>query len=184
MKKVLINLNQKKAEKIIFDKSGTYVVFFENLSGEFQFIIKEKDIDLEIFAIYRGKNHDRFHLSTIQHHLAPASKSNLLVKGVFADYSQFIYQGLIRIEKNAQKSNAYQKNQNLLLSSNTFVDSKPQLEILANDVICTHSSTTGQINQDEIYYLQTRGLTSDQTKSLIIEGFLSDVYGRINRFGH
>lgn len=179
-KQIFIKLNQIKEQPLAFNKPGNYLVYFENLSGKFEFIIKEKDVNLEIYGVYHGKNKDQFHVETIQHHLSPQSTSNLLIKGVFDNQCQFLYRGLIRIEKEAQKSHAYQKNQNLLLSPEVFVDSKPELEILANDVFCTHGSTTGYLNQEELYYLQTRGLTKKQAEKLIVNGFLSEIRSKIH----
>ena len=83
------------------------------------------------FCLFVGKKADDFQLKTNQYHIAPNSTSNLLIKGVFDDKSQFIYQGLIKIEKSGQKSHAYQKNKNLILSEKVYVDSRPFLEILA-----------------------------------------------------
>ena len=118
-------------------------------------------------------------METIQRHIAPESTSNLLIKGVFYDESKFIYQGLIRIEKEAQKSHAYQKNQNIIMSDKCFIDSRPFLEILANDVFCTHGSTTGKLNQKQIYYLQTRMLDKSAAEKLIIDGFIREITAKI-----
>jgi Fe-S cluster assembly protein SufD len=106
-----------------------------------------------MFGLFEGKSQDDFQIETVQHHLAQGSTSNLLIKGVFAESSRFDYSGLIRIEKEGQQSHAYQKNQNLLLSPDSFVQSKPFLEILANDVFCTHGSTTGKLNEEQIFYI-------------------------------
>jgi Fe-S cluster assembly protein SufD len=171
----LINLNKEKKEILVFNKPGTYVVFFENLSGEFSFRIEAENVNLEIYGLYVGKGNDQFNIKTIQHHIAPNSFSNLLVKGVFFDQAKFFYRGLVRIEKGAQKSHAYQKNQNLVLSSNVDIDSKPDLEILANDVFCTHGSTTGYLNEEQIFYLKSRGLNDSQAKDLLIEGFVGEI---------
>jgi Fe-S cluster assembly protein SufD len=171
----LINLNKEKKETLIFNKPGSYVVFFENLSGEFSFRIEAENVNLEIYGLYVGKGNDQFTIKTTQHHIAPKSFSNLLVKGVFFDQAKFFYRGLVRIEKGAQKSHAYQKNQNLVLSSNVDIDSKPDLEILANDVFCTHGSTTGYLNEEQIFYLKSRGLKESQAKNLLIEGFLGEI---------
>src|SRR3990167_1751845 len=100
---------------------------------------------------------------------------------VFYDESKFIYQGLIRIEKEAQKSKAYQKNQNLMMSDKCFVDSRPFLEILANDVYCTHGSTTGKLNQNEIYYLMTRSLDKNSAKKLLVDGFIQEIPEKIKQ---
>ncbi len=173
--KTLINLNNINQNQLKFDKPGRYVAIFRNLSGKFDFILNSPGIDLQIYGLFVGKNADQFKIETIQHHNAPGSTSNLLIKGVFDDESKFIYQGLIRIEKEAQKSHAYQKNQNLILSPKTFVDSRPFLEILANDVFCTHGSTTGKLDQEQLYYLKSRGIEEKQAQKLLIRGFINEI---------
>jgi len=171
----LINLNKYKGNVLVFNKPGSYLVVFKNLSGNYQFKITVKEVDLKIYGLFIGKNKDDFTIKTVQHHIAPNSTSNLLIKGVFFDSSRFFYRGLVRIEKGAQKSYAYQKNQNLVLSDKVNIDSQPDLEILANDVFCTHGSTTGYLNEDEIFYLNTRGLSKDQAKNLLIDGFINEI---------
>ncbi len=178
-----IHLTQDKSKKVILNKSGDYVIFFHNISGELTFILNEKNINLDIFGLFTGRNEDQFNIQTIQHHKAPAATSNLLIKGIFDGKSRFNYEGLIRIEKKAQKSHAYQKNQNLLLSPNTYIESKPFLEILANDVFCTHGSTTGKLNEDELYYAQTRGLSRQQSQELLVAGFIEDMFEKIRQSG-
>ena len=179
-----LNISKKKKEVYVFDRAGKYVVFFKNLSGKYIFEIREKGVDLEILGLFEGKNKNQFKLETVQMHLAPDSTSNLLIKGVFYDESKFIYQGLIRIEKQAQKSKAYQKNQNLMMSDKCFVDSRPFLEILANDVYCTHGSTTGKLNYNEIYYLMTRSLDKNSAKQLLVDGFIQEIPAKIKQYGY
>lgn len=174
-----INLNKEKTDKVVLNKPGNYIVFFQNISGQFIFEIRERNVNLDIFGLFTGKKQDNFKVETIQRHIAPNSTSNLLIKGVFEDESKFIYQGLIRLEKAAQKSHAYQKNQNLIMSDKCFVDSRPFLEILANDVFCTHGSTSGKLNQEELYYLKIRGIREANAKKLLISGFIDDVFEKI-----
>ena len=181
--KSFINLNKTKTKKLNFTKPGKYIVFFRNLSGKFIFELKTKKVDLDIYGLFIGKNKEQFKVETIQRHIAPESTSNLLIKGVFYDESKFIYQGLVRIEEKAQKSHAYQKNQNIILSDKCYVDSRPFLEILANDVFCTHGSTTGKLNQNQIYYLQTRMLDKKQAEELLVAGFLQEIPEKINQYG-
>lgn len=181
---ILLNINKEKKEKYIIDRPGKYIAFFKNLSGKFIFELREKGIDLDIFGLFIGKNKDKFQIETVQRHISPGSISNLLIKGVFYDESKFIYQGLIRIEKEAQKSHAYQKNQNLIMSDKCFVDSRPFLEILANDVFCTHGSTTGKLNQNQIYYLQTRTLDKNAAEDLLIDGFIREIPAKIEEYGY
>jgi Fe-S cluster assembly protein SufD len=177
--KNFINLNKTKQTKLIFDKPGNYTVFFHNLSGEYDFRIKSPGVDLNIYGLFVGHKSDNFQLKTNQYHLAPSSISNLLIKGVFADESKFIYQGLIKIEKAGQKSHAYQKNKNLILSEKVYVDSRPFLEILANDVFCTHGSTTGKINEESLFYLKSRGLNQKVAEKLYVSGFIQEIVDKI-----
>lgn len=175
----LINLNKEKKEKLVFDKPGKYVIFFHNLSGKFTFSLLATGINVDIYGVFIGRRSDEFRVETTQLHKAPGATSNLFIKGVFDEDSKFIYSGLIKIEKEAQKSHAYQKNQNLVLSSKSFIESKPYLEILANDVFCTHGSTTGKLNEEELYYLQARGIDKKRAQKVLIDGFISEVGEKI-----
>ena len=177
----LIILTNKDKGTISFDKAGDYLTFFCNLSGDFRFEIRQKKVNLKIFGIYIGRKNERFNLSLTQHHFQPSSKSTLLIKGVFTDRASFIYRNLIRIEKGGQKTRAYQKNQNLILSKNCFVESKPFLEILTNDVSCGHAATTGQLNSESIFYLKARGINQKGLEKLLVEGFINEVFGKIRR---
>jgi len=179
--KQYIDINKSGTRKLAFDKPGHYIVFFKNISGDMIFDIITPGVILDIYGIYLGKGKSRFKINTFQNHKAPDSTSNLLIKGVFDDSSVFHYRGLIRIEKEAQKSHAYQKNQNLMLSPRVYVDSKPYLEILANDVFCTHGSTTGKINQEQLYYMKTRGIDEKKGKELIVKGFVGEVYEKAEK---
>lgn len=176
----LINLNKEKIKNINFTRPGDYVVFFHNLSGDFTFEIKSENANVDIYGIFIGKESDDFTVHTTQSHKSPSSISNLLIKGVFYDRSKFHYQGLIRIDKNAQKSHAYQKNQNLMLSSECFIQSKPYLEILANDVFCTHGSTTGGLNKEQLLYTLSRGISERKAEELLVRGFIGDIITKIN----
>ncbi len=175
MKINFIDLNKSKKSVIKLTQAGSYVAFVENKSGEFVFELNAQNIDLKIFGLFHGKKTDDYKVHTVQHHRAPNSTSNLLIRGVFDDESKFHYTGLVKIEKKAQKSHAYQKNQNLILSDGVFVESEPFLEIEANDVFCTHGSTTGKISEDQLYYLTARGINKEEAKNLIIQGFLEEV---------
>jgi Fe-S cluster assembly protein SufD len=175
----IINLNKTGLSRLAFDRPGKYVVYFENMTGDLYFDIKSSGVDLNIYGLFIGKKNQEFKISTYQNHISPNSTSNLLIKGVFYDQSQFYYRGLVRIEKDAQKSHAYQKNQNLMMSDLAFVESKPYLEILANDVFCTHGSTTGRLNQDQMFYAKTRGLKRLEAEELLVEGFINDIRNKI-----
>lgn len=174
-----IKISKPGKKQLIFDKSGDYVVYMHNFSGHLTVDLEAKNVNVDIYGLYIGKNSDIFNVETIQRHNAPHSTSNLLIKGVFDDESKFLYQGLIRIEKKGQQSHAYQKNQNLILSPKTFIESKPYLEILANDVFCTHGSTTGKPDKEQLFYMETRGLDKKKAEHLLIEGFIDEIYEKI-----
>lgn len=174
-----INLNENPQNSLTFSKPGDYVVFFHNISGKLNFEIEAEGTNVYIYGLFTGKDADQYHIETIQHHKVGNSFSDLLIKGVFEDKAKLIYQGLIRIEKGAQQSHAYQKNQNLVLSKDAFVDSRPFLEILANDVFCTHGSTTGKLNKEQIFYAKSRGLTQKEAEKLLVEGFISELYSKV-----
>ncbi len=164
-----------------FDRPGEYVVFMHNISGKFTVDLAAPDVNVDIFGLFVGTTDEQYTIETVQHHRAPRAVSNLYIKGVFDGTSRFNYQGLIRIEKTAQQSHAYQKNQNIILSPKTYVESKPFLEILANDVFCTHGSTTGKLNEEQIFYLASRGLARDEAKCVLVEGFIGEISDLIRR---
>ncbi|MDQ3821630.1 MAG: Fe-S cluster assembly protein SufD [Actinomycetota bacterium] len=116
---------------------------------------------------------------TFQEHMAPSTTSDFAFKGALRDESTAVWRGMIRVEKEAQKTNAYQENRNLLLSKSAHADSIPGLEILANDVRCTHGATVGQVDREQLFYLMARGLTRSEAERLIVRGFFSDVLDRI-----
>jgi Fe-S cluster assembly protein SufD len=103
----------------------------------------------------------------------------LLAKNVLQDEAKSIFAGLIKVDPKAQQTNALQTNRNLLLSRDAEADSLPGLEILANDVSCTHGATTSRLNQEELFYLLSRGLEKKSAESLISLGFLEEIIGKI-----
>jgi Fe-S cluster assembly protein SufD len=116
---------------------------------------------------------------TYQEHIAPNTTSDFAFKGALRDSARTVWRGMIRVEEDAQKTNAYQENRNLLLSPDAHADSIPGLEILANDVRCTHGATLGRIDRDELFYCMARGLSRAQAERLIVRGFFQDVLDRI-----
>ncbi|MCK5075016.1 MAG: Fe-S cluster assembly protein SufD, partial [Calditrichia bacterium] len=113
--------------------------------------------------------------NTMQIHEAPYSYSNLNYHNVVTDEAHTVYRGMIRVEENAHKIDAYQKNKNLVLSDNAKADSIPGLEILTDDLSCSHGSTVGQIDQEQLYYLLSRGIKEEDAKQLIVAGFLDNI---------
>jgi Fe-S cluster assembly protein SufD len=116
---------------------------------------------------------------TFQEHMAPSTTSDFAFKGALRDTARTVWRGMIRVEEGAQKTNAYQENRNLLLSKTAHADSIPGLEIMANDVRCTHGATLGQVDRDQLFYLMTRGLSRADAERLIVRGFFQDVLDRV-----
>jgi Fe-S cluster assembly protein SufD len=116
---------------------------------------------------------------TFQEHMAPNTESDFAFKGALRDQSSAVWRGMIRVEPDAQKTNAYQENRNLMLSPKAHADSIPGLEILANDVRCTHGATLGRVDREQLFYLMARGLSRQEAERLIVRGFFQDVLDRI-----
>ena len=116
---------------------------------------------------------------TFQEHIAPSTESDFAFKGALRENAHAVWRGMIRVEEEAQKTNAYQENRNLLLSPEAHADSIPGLEILANDVRCTHGATLGRVNREELFYLMSRGLSRPEAERLIVRGFFQDILDRI-----
>lgn len=116
---------------------------------------------------------------TQQNHLAPHTTSDLLFKGALLDESRSVWQGMIYVAPGAQKTDGYQANRNLVLSKSARADSIPGLEILADDVRCTHGATVGQIDADQVFYLMARGIPRASAEKLVVEGFFDQIMQRI-----
>lgn len=116
---------------------------------------------------------------TQQNHLAPHTTSDLLFKGALKGRSRSVWQGMIYVAPGAQKTDGYQANRNLVLSEHARADSIPGLEILADDVRCTHGATVGKIDPEEVFYLRSRGIPYEQAERMIVEGFFDPIMQRI-----
>ena len=117
---------------------------------------------------------------TFQLHQAPDTTSDFAFKGALRDTSTAVWRGMIRVEPDAQKTNAYQENRNLMLSPTTHAVPIPGLEILANDVRCTHGATVSRVDREQLFYAMARGLTHAEAERLILRGFFQDVLDRID----
>jgi Fe-S cluster assembly protein SufD len=133
--------------------------------------------DMLALSVARGEQ--EFDQRTLQDHLKPDTTSDLLYKNALHDRSRTIFSGLIRVEPGAHRTDAYQKVRNLLLSDEAEANSMPGLEILADDVRCTHGATSGQVEPEELFYLRSRGIDDLSAKRLIARGFLNEVVDRL-----
>jgi Fe-S cluster assembly protein SufD len=133
----------------------------------------------DLTAVYFGDGHQMLDFRTLQDHDAPNTRSDLLFKGAVEDTAQSVYSGLIRIRPDAQNSVAFQTNRNLVLTEGADARSVPNLEIEADDVKCSHASTVGPVDDDQLYYLATRGVAPEEAERLIVLGFFDDVFDRL-----
>jgi Fe-S cluster assembly protein SufD len=132
-----------------------------------------------VTGAYFSDGEQHLDYDTFQEHIAPNTTSDFAFKGALRDSATAVWRGMIRVEEDAQKTNAYQENRNLMLSDKAHADSIPGLEILANDVRCTHGSTTGRVDREQLFYAMARGLTRHDAERLIVRGFFQDVLDRI-----
>lgn len=154
------------------------------LGGDYARLRSEARLDApgaesEQVAVYFGDDNQMLDFRTLQDHVAPRTHSELLFKGAVEDRAKSVYSGLIRLREDAQKAEAYQTNRNLVLSQGAGAESIPNLEILANDVKCSHASTVGPIDDDQRYYLESRGVSPAEAERLIVLGFFDDVFDRL-----
>jgi Fe-S cluster assembly protein SufD len=135
----------------------------------------------DLLAVSVATGEQEFDARTLQDHVSPHTASDLLYKNALDDNARCTFGGLIRVEPHAHFTDAYQKVRNLLLSDDSEANSMPGLEILADNVRCTHGATSGQINKDELFYLRSRGISVPVAQRLIVTGFLNEVIERLRR---
>ena len=135
----------------------------------------------DMLAVSVAANEQEFDSRTLQDHISPHTASDLLYKNALDNKARCTFGGLIRVEPHAHFTDAYQKVRNLLLSDDSEANSMPGLEILADNVRCTHGATSGQINEDEMFYLRSRGLPVPVAQRLIVGGFLNEVIQRLDQ---
>jgi Fe-S cluster assembly protein SufD len=134
----------------------------------------------DLLAISVANGTQEFDARTLQDHVSPHTASDLLYKNALDARARTTFGGLIRVEPHAHFTDAYQKVRNLLLSDDSEANSMPGLEILADNVRCTHGATSGQIDKDELFYLRTRGIPVPVAQRLIVSGFLNEVIQRLD----
>ena len=164
-------------------RNATLRSFTVSLGGAYARVRTDSDLvgqggHTSLLAAYLGTDKQVHDFRTLQDHHAPRTESELLFKGAVADESRSVYSGLIHIRHGAQGAHAFQTNHNLVLSEGAHADSVPNLDIEENDVRCSHASTVGPIDEDQRYYLESRGISPAVAERLIVLGFFSDLASR------
>ena len=142
-------------------------------------ILAEPGAHSEMLGVYFADSDQHFDHRSLQEHRAPNTSSDLYYKGALRGRSRAVYSGLIHIAKEAQKVDSWQANRNLILSDEAKADSTPYLEIEANDVRCAHGISVGPPDEDQVFYLETRGLAHDEAEHLIVAGFFQEILDRV-----
>ncbi len=142
--------------------------------------INGEHCESHLFGLYIVKGNDHVDNHTVVDHRIANSYSNELYKGIINDSGTGVFNGKIFVQPDAQKTNAFQSNKNLLLSDKASMNTKPQLEIWADDVKCSHGATTGQIDSEQIFYLRSRGLDEQQAKGMLLYAFATDFLKQIS----
>jgi len=147
--------------------------------NELQNRLEEDHTESHLYGLYLAAGHQLVDNHTLVDHQKPSCLSNELYKGVLLEEATGVFNGKVYVHKDAQKTNAFQQNNNLVISKKATIDSKPQLEIYADDVKCSHGSTVGQFSDEALFYLRSRGIGEDSAKALLINAFAFDVTEKI-----
>jgi Fe-S cluster assembly protein SufD len=172
-------------EQVLQHKDSTFTINTVTLNGSFV----RNNLNIEVNGtncathlngayLLKGNQHVDNH--TIVDHKMPHCESNELYKGVIDDNSTAVFNGKVFVRKDAQKINAFQSNGNVLMSDNATINSKPELEIYADDVKCSHGSTTGQLDENAVFYLRARGLSEKAARNLMVSAFIEDVLSKVS----
>jgi len=147
--------------------------------NDLNYKLADKDCESHLFGLYIGSASQHIDNHTLVDHAMPQCFSNEFYKGILADKSTGVFNGKIIVRPDAQKTNAYQSNKNVLLSDEAHINTKPQLEIFANDVKCSHGATTGQLDDEALFYLRSRGIGAAEAKAMLTTAFAADVLENI-----
>ncbi|PIR43152.1 hypothetical protein COV24_04270 [candidate division WWE3 bacterium CG10_big_fil_rev_8_21_14_0_10_32_10] len=149
-----------------------------SITKDIEIIVDNENSKIELKGAVFGKNHDQIVINTVTKHLVGINKARVTIKTVLTDFCTFDFTGMIEIEKKAQKCDSFLQQDNLVVSDNVICNTSPQLEIKADDVKASHGATVGNFDQNQLFYLQSRGLSLDDSQKLISEGFLASVFDK------
>lgn len=142
-------------------------------------LLDDENIETHFYGLYLAHGSQHVDNHTFADHAKPNCMSNELYKGILDDNARGVFNGKIIVRKDAQKTNAYQSNKTILLSKTAKIDTKPQLEIFADDVKCSHGATVGQLDEEAEFYIRSRGVPQELAKSMLIRAFANDVIEKV-----
>lgn len=172
-------------EEVQQDKNSNFTINTFTLNGgivrnNLHINVNGENCESHLNGAYLLKNKQHVDNHTIVDHKVPNCESFELYKGVIDDNSTGVFNGKVFVRQDAQKINAFQSNGNVLLSDNATIDSKPELEIYADDVKCSHGSTTGQLDEEAVFYLRARGLSEKSARHLMVSAFIEEVLDKVD----
>lgn len=175
----LVNTTQALQKKQSVFSTNNFTLSGALVRNNLNIILDDEHIETHLNGLYLTKGNQSVDNHTLVDHRKPNCNSNELYKGIIEDKSTATFNGKIYVRKDAQKTNAFQSNKNILLSDDGTINTKPQLEIYADDVKCSHGTSTGKLDEDKIFYLRARGLSEDSAKKLLMHAFASEVVENI-----
>lgn len=171
----LLNTTQVAQEKQSVFSTNNFTLSGSFVRNNLNIILNDEFIESHLNGLYLTKGSQVVDNHTLVDHRKPNCNSNELYKGIIEDRSTATFNGKIYVRKDAQKTNAFQSNKNILLSDDGTINTKPQLEIYADDVKCSHGTSTGKLDEEKIFYLRARGLSETSAKKLLMQAFASEV---------
>jgi len=171
-------------DRLVAGRDAKITTLYATLGGDLsradaQCRMQAPGAHVDMLGVYIAQGTQHFDNETLQDHIAPHASSNLLFKGALQDTGRSVFRGLIRVHPRAQRTDAYQTNRNLLLSTGARADSLPNLEIQADDVRCSHAATVGQLDEEELFYLLSRGIPRSEAVRLVVFGFFGEVLDQL-----
>ncbi|MCW3104899.1 MAG: sufD [Bacteroidetes bacterium] len=175
----LVNTTQALQKKQSVFSTNNFTLSGSLVRNNLNIVLDDEQIETHLNGLYLTKGNQSVDNHTLVDHRKPNCNSNELYKGIIEEKSTATFNGKIYVRKDAQKTNAFQSNKNILLSDDGTINTKPQLEIYADDVKCSHGTSTGKLDEDKIFYLRARGLSEASAKKLLMHAFASEVVEHI-----
>jgi Fe-S cluster assembly protein SufD len=172
----LTRIHQSKSSRV---NTFTFTLSGKLIRNNLQFVLDGEGIESHMFGLYLTTGDTIVDNHTVVDHRKPNSFSNEIYKGVMDGNSKGVFNGKIYVRPQAQKTNAFQANRNILMSDGATVNTKPQLEIWADDVKCSHGCTTGQLDEEAMFYLQTRGIHKETARAMMLTAFASEILNNV-----
>ncbi|MCU0429701.1 MAG: Fe-S cluster assembly protein SufD [Cytophagaceae bacterium] len=169
----VVHLGKSTSHSVTISLQGTLI------RNNFHLIFKAPHSEGHMYGLYMSGGEQHIDNHTIADHAVPHCFSNELYKGILDGSSTGVFNGKIFVRQDAQKTNAFQSNKNVLLSQDAKINTKPQLEIFADDVKCSHGATTGQLDESALFYMRARGIGEEQAKALLMQAFANDILEKV-----